>query len=494
MSSRLYTTSQVRSFDRSAIETLEIPGYELMQRAAAAAWRVLRAKWPQARRIAVFCGSGNNGGDGYLLACLVRESGLEAFVVELAPPARAGDAERACAQWHAAGGQTVRADAQLPLVDVHVDALFGTGLTRAIDGDARILIERLNASARPLLALDVPSGIDANTGSVLGIAARAAATISFVAHKRGLFTGAALDHCGELFLDTLGLPDSLFKTTLADTRLMVMRRMMRWLGARQRDANKGNFGHVLAIGSDAGMGGAIRLSSEAALRVGAGLVSVATRPENVAAMNAARPELMARGVVDSAQLQSMLQRADVIAIGPGLGNSEWSKTLWQAALDAGKPTLLDADGLNLLVDNPRRLPQPVVITPHPGEAARLLECDIATIQRDRFAAAIELARRYRAVAVLKGAGSLVAHPEGGVVVCPWGNPGMASGGMGDVLTGVIAGLLAQGINHWRAARLGVGLHAQAGDVAAADGGQAGLLASDLFMPLRHLRNAQADNG
>ncbi|HET8942213.1 MAG TPA: NAD(P)H-hydrate dehydratase [Rudaea sp.] len=494
MSSRLYSTNQVRSFDRSAIETLGIPGYDLMQRAATAAWHVLRAKWPQARRIAVFCGAGNNGGDGYLLACLVREAGLEAFVVELAPPARAGDAERACAQWRSAGGQTVRADAELPLADVHVDALFGTGLTRAIDGDARKLIERLNASGRPLLALDLPSGIDANTGSVLGIAVRATVTISFVAHKRGLFTGAALDHCGEMLLDTLELPDSIFKQTLADTRLMVMRRMMRWLPPRQRDANKGIFGHVLAVGSDAGMGGAIRLSSEAALRVGAGLVSVATRPENVAPMNAARPELMARGVVAVAQLAPLLERADVVAIGPGLGDSEWAKTLWQTALDAGKPTVLDADGLNLLASHPRRLPQPVVITPHPGEAARLLECDSATIQRDRFAAVIELARRFRAVTVLKGAGSLVAHPEGGVLVCPWGNPGMASAGMGDVLTGVIAGLLAQGLNCWRAARLGVALHAQAGDAAAAEAGQAGLLASDLFVPLRRLRNAQVDNG
>lgn len=494
MSSRLYTTTQVRDFDRCAIETLEIPGYELMQRAAAAAWRVLRSKWPQARRIAVFCGAGNNGGDGYLLACLVREAGLEAFVVALAPPARAGDAERACARWSAAGGQTQGADAPLPLADVYVDALFGTGLTRAIDGDARTLIECMNASDRPMLAVDLPSGIDANSGSVLGVAVRAAATVSFVAHKRGLFTGSAPDHCGELFLDALGLPDSVFKSTIADTRLMVMRRMMRWLPPRQRDANKGLFGHVLAIGSDIGMGGAIRLCGEGALRVGAGLVSVATRAENVGALNAGRPELMAKGVADAAQLELMLQRADVVALGPGLGDSEWSKTLWQAALDAGKSTVLDADGLNLLVRNPRRLPKPAIITPHPGEAARLLDCDIATIQRDRFAAVIALARRYRAVAVLKGAGSLVAHPEGGVLVCPWGNPGMASGGMGDVLTGVIAGLMGQGLNCWRAARLGVALHAQAGDAAAGEGGEAGLVASDLFLPLRRLRNAQIVNG
>ncbi|MGA9333226.1 MAG: NAD(P)H-hydrate dehydratase [Rudaea sp.] len=494
MSSRLYTTAQVRSFDRAAIDTLNISGFELMQRAAAAAWRVLRTQWPQARRVAVFCGAGNNGGDGYLLACLVRASGLEAFVVALAPPARSGDAETACTRWREAGGQIIQAGEALPLADVYVDALFGTGLSRAIDGDARVLIERLNASDVPVLALDVPSGVDSNTGNVLGVAVRAAATVSFVAHKRGLFTGAALSYRGKLFLDGLGLPDNVYKPELAEARVMEMRRTLRWLPPRQRDAHKGAFGHVLAIGGDHGMGGAIRLSGESALRIGAGLASVATRAENVVAINAARPELMAHSVADATPLAALLERADVIAVGPGLGSGDWSKALWQAALDAGKPTVLDADGLNLLARNPRRLPAPVVITPHPGEAARLLDCDVATIERDRYAAALELARRYRAVAVLKGAGSLVAHPEGGVLVCPWGNPGMASGGMGDVLTGVIAGFLAQGLNCWRAARLGVALHAQAGDAAAAECGEAGLLASDLFAHLRRLRNALSVNG
>ena len=500
MATRLYTAAQVRALDQAAIHMLGIPGYVLMQRAADAAWRVLRARWPQARRIVVLCGTGNNGGDGYLVARLAREAGLEVRVIASTTQNGQGDAARACADWQAAGGEILPASADLPHVDVNqadvneadviVDALFGTGLARPVEGVARAFIERINASGRPVLALDVPSGVSADTGDVLGIAIRAAATITFVAHKRGLFTGAALDHCGELIMDTLGLPETLYTLFGADAHLLDPRQMLRWLPPRSHDAHKGMFGHVLAIGGDYGMGGAIRLAGEAALRVGAGRVSVATRAEHVVALNASRPELMAHAVADADGIESLLQRASVIALGPGLGQGSWNHTLWHASLAAGKPTVLDADGLTMLAREPVPLPAQIVLTPHPGEAARLLGCDTAEIARDRFAAVRAIAARYRSIVVLKGAGSLIASPEGEVAVCPWGNPGMASGGMGDVLTGVIAGLLAQGLGPWRAACLGVALHAQAGDVAA-QSGEAGVLASDLFNPLRKLRNALA---
>jgi NAD(P)H-hydrate epimerase len=247
---------------------------------------------------------------------------------------------------------------------------------------------------------------------------------------------------------------------------------------------------VLAIGGDLGMGGAIRLAGEAALRVGAGLVSVATRAEHVGALNAARPELMANGVGGPQELEALLERATVIALGPGIGQRAWGHALWHTAIAAGKPVVLDADGLNLLALDTVSLPANSVLTPHPGEAARLLGCNTQDIARDRFAAVRELARRHQCVSVLKGAGTLVATPHGELSVCPWGNPGMASGGMGDVLTGVIAGLLAQGFDAYRAACIGVALHARAGDIAAGEG-ECGLLASDLFEPLRVLRNRVA---
>jgi NAD(P)H-hydrate epimerase len=232
------------------------------------------------------------------------------------------------------------------------------------------------------------------------------------------------------------------------------------------------------------------MCGEAAARVGAGLVSVATREANVGAILAARPELMPHGVHVPRNLEALLARASVLALGPGLGQDDWGQGLWQAALDAGKPTVLDADGLNLLALRARALPEQIVMTPHPGEAARLLETTTADVQADRFAAVRGIARGYGAVVVLKGSGSLVADTEGRVAACPWGNPGMASGGTGDVLTGVIAGLLAQGLTPWDAACLGVGVHARAGDLAAR-AGERGMLASDLFPYLRALVNGRA---
>jgi NAD(P)H-hydrate epimerase len=491
MSSRLYTSKQVRELDRHAIEDLGIAGFDLMQRAAGAAWRVLRARWPRIARLAVICGGGNNGGDGYLLACLAREAGLPTVVLALAEPVTA-EAKRARDAWRDAGGEIIPAEHGLPAADIYVDAIFGTGLARPVDGTVAETIRHMNATGRPVLALDVPSGINADTGAVLGTAVRAEITVSFIARKRGLSTGAALDHCGSVMLDRLGLPEEAFADVPFDARLLDPRRMASWLPPRARGAHKGDFGHVLAIGGDAGMGGAIRLCAEAALRVGAGLVSAATRQENVVAINAARPEVMAHAAADATALTPLFARANVIALGPGLGQSDWSRALWRAALDSHKPAVVDADALNLLAAQKATLPPGSVITPHPGEASRLLEWSRERIASDRYAAVRELASRHRCVAVLKGAGTLVAHERGDVAVCPWGNPGMASGGMGDVLTGVIAALMAQGLNAWRAARLGVALHAQAGDVAVRDG-KAGTLASDLFAHLRRLRNGLADD-
>lgn len=483
-SHELYSVEQVRALDRRAIQELGIPGIELMHRAAAAAFASLRRHWPEARRLAVYCGPGNNGGDGFLLGALALEAGCQVVLFALTMECR-GDAAAARADFERAGGEVRLWDeaADLPVADVHVVALFGTGLTRAPERRVADLIWRLNRSGQPVLALDVPSGLQADTGQCPGEAIRADVTVTFIAHKRGLHTGRAAEHVGTLELDTLGLPASLWDGTEPDAVLLQAETLPR----RPRHAHKGDNGHVLAIGGEAGTAGAIRLCGEAALRAGAGLVSVATRDANLLALNAARPELMPHGVDGPQALQPLLERADVLALGPGLGQGAWGHALWLTALDAGKPVVVDADGLNLLAREPRRFGQPAVITPHPGEAARLLGVSVADVEADRFAAARELAQRYDAVAVLKGAGSLVADPHGRVAVCPWGNPGMATGGMGDLLTGIVAALMAQGCDAWGAACLGVGLHARAGDAAARDG-ERGLLASDLLAPLRRLLN------
>jgi NAD(P)H-hydrate epimerase len=483
----LYTVEQVRALDRRAIEELGIPAYELMQRAAAAALVCLRQHWPQARRIAVYCGPGNNGGDGFLLGALAREAGIHAEVFALGE-SRGDDAIRARREFEHGGGTIVawNETVALPPVDVHVDALYGTGLQRALSPEVAALVRRVHATGAPVLALDVPSGVNADTGDVPGEAVQAQVTVTFIAPKRGLYTGLSPGYVGVVQLESLGLSETLWQGAHADAELM----QPQTLPPRPRQSHKGNNGHVLAIGGDHGNAGAIRLCSEAALRGGAGLVSVATRAEHLIALNSARPELMAHEVNGPQALEALLPRASVLAVGPGLGQGAWGHALWLTALDAQLPLVLDADGLNLLAQEPRGFSGPVVMTPHPGEAARLLGCDTKTIAIDRYAAVRELAKRYGAVVVLKGAGSLVADPQGRVAVCPWGNPGMATGGMGDLLTGIVAALLAQGCDAWQAAALGVSLHARAGDLAAKHGGERGLIATDLLEPLRLLLNGR----
>ncbi|NCT67038.1 MAG: NAD(P)H-hydrate dehydratase [Rhodanobacteraceae bacterium] len=484
----LYTAEQVRRIDRAAIERLGVPGFELMRRAAAAAFALLRQRWPHARRLVLLAGVGNNGGDAFLLGTLALQAGFAVDAIALTA-ASLGDAAQARAAFVGAGGRVTPAtsDTRLPLADVYVDGLFGSGLARAVDGVAAGLVEQLAAARRPVLALDLPSGLDADRGIRLGATVRADATLCFVGWKRGLFTADGAECAGALELATLDLPDAAWAGIAADATLLEAGMLDALLAPRHANVNKGHFGHVLAIGGDDGMAGAVRLCGEAALRCGAGLVSVATRAAHGFALNAARPELMAHGVADAADLAPLLARASVLALGPGLGQGAWGRALFAAAGAGAQPRVLDADALNLLAQAQQPLAAPAVLTPHPGEAARLLGCDVAAVQHDRFGAARALAARYAAVVVLKGAGSLVAEPHGCVALCPWGNPGMASGGMGDVLTGVIAALLAQHLAPWDAARLGVALHARAGDLAAADAPR-GLLASDLFAPLRRLVN------
>jgi NAD(P)H-hydrate epimerase len=490
----LYTVEQVRAMERDALTALDIPGYDLMRRAGSAALNSLRRHWPQVRHLTIYCGPGNNGGDGFLLGVLAREAGLQVRLVALAADAH-GDAALARSAWEAGGGHVPLWDPDGELPDAEwrgtellVDALYGIGLNRAPERSAATLIEHINASGVPVLALDLPSGLNADSGHAPGAVVRADVTVTFIAGKRGLHTGRSADLVGLQELASLGVPDSVYACVRPDAQLLAADALPR----RNRYANKGDNGHVLVIGGDHGMAGAVRLAGESALRTGAGLVSIATRISHVPALNAARPELMAHAVDGPQALESLLERVDVLALGPGLGQGAWGHALWLTALDANKPLVLDADGLNLLAREPRTFTAPTVLTPHPGEAARLLGVTTKDIELDRFAAARELARRYKAVVVLKGSGSLIADPDGRLDVCPWGNPGMASGGMGDLLTGIVAALLAQGCTAWHAACLGAGLHARAGDHAAKQG-ERGLLASDLLMPLRALGNGIADD-
>jgi NAD(P)H-hydrate epimerase len=472
--------------DAHAVQVSGLSAYELMGRAGAAAWALLRQRWPKAQRLAVACGPGNNGGDGYVLARLIKAAGLDVQVFVAQPP-RTPEADRACRDWREAGGGVRMFEGVLPEADLWIDALYGLGLSGEPEGAARAMIEAINATGLPVLALDLPSGLDVDRGSPAGVCIRADTTLTFIAAKRGLYTGPAREWAGEVLLDRLGLASSLFGHFYPCARWYRAEHLRQDLAPRSANAHKGDFGHVLCVGGDDGFGGAVRLCAEAALRVGAGLTSVATRVAAADALLAARPEVMARAVAGADELGPMIERANVLAVGPGLGQGEWGRALFEAALASGKPTVLDADGLNLLAADPRPLPQ-AILTPHPGEAGRLLGIASAEVQADRFAAIEALVERYGCPVILKGAGTLVAAPGETLAVIGAGNPGMATGGMGDVLTGVVAGLSAQGLTGFKAAVFGALLHAAAGDAAARSDGERGLLASNLFPHLRRAAN------
>ena len=481
---KLYRADQVRELDRIVIANHGIPGIELMSRAGNAVFRHLQIKWPNTKTICVFCGSGNNGGDGYIIAGLAHGIGLKVTVFALSDPENlTGNALIAYQDYVKAKGiiEPFQSDAAIK-TDVVVDALFGTGLTKPVTGAYAQAIQSINKSQSNVIAVDVPSGLNSNTGSVMGCAVKASCTVTFIGLKQGMFTGLAADYCGEIIFSSLAVPRDIFKQVATQTYRVINKTFP----PRPRCSHKGDNGHVLIVGGDRGYSGAARMAGEAALRVGAGLVSVATRPEHAALLNIGRPELMCHCVGNAEQLSALLDKADVIVIGPGLGQTKWAAELFIAAIKSAKMLIIDADALNLLALVSERH-QNWVLTPHPGEAARLLSCTVTELQQDRYASVAAIQTKYGGIAVLKGAGTLIAG-NGEIAVSTTGNPGMASGGMGDVLAGVIAGLVAQGFSPKDAAQQGVYLHGMAADLAVERVGERGLLASDLMPYLRQLVN------
>ncbi len=480
----LYRAEQVRELDRCAIEDHGIRAAELMERAGLAAYRVLRERWPETDGLTVLCGVGNNGGDGYVIARLALQEGLSTRVLQLGEPARLrGDALAKAEAYRAAGGAVETYRELPPHSGVIVDALLGTGLEREVGGEWARAIGTINTHSAPVLSVDIPSGLQADTGRVLGAAVHADVTVSFIGLKQGMFTGEGPDCCGEVHFDALQVPAMVYSGQILSARRLDWERESRVLRSRRRTAHKGDFGHVLVVGGAPGLAGAARMTGEGALRGGAGLVTVATHPGHAPFLNLTRPELMCTGVAGPRELDPLLARATVVAVGPGLGQDAWGKALFQEILEAGLPMVVDADGLNLLAAAPCQR-EHWTLTPHPAEAARLLRCKTEDVQADRFASVRRLQERFGCVAVLKGAGTLIhgpSHRPPGV--CDGGNPGMASGGTGDVLTGIIAAFLAQGLDPEDAAGAGVCLHAAAGDAAAVRG-ERGMLAGDLIDQIR----------
>lgn len=488
----LYRAEQVRRLDRLAIDA-GTPGFELMSRAGLAAFQYLQQRWPDKSPLDVFCGGGNNGGDGYVIAALAAHSGVPVRLWAMTENLQ-GDALLARQMAEQAGlmvrpweGETIAADALV------VDALLGTGLTGDVRPAYARVIEAINDSGAAVLAVDIPSGLCSDSGRVLGVAVAADATISFIGLKQGMFTGEAADRVGEVVFNSLAVTRDIYRQVPADAFLSRAGTCASLLPPRRRVSHKGSFGHVLVVAGDEGMAGAALLAASAAARSGAGLVSCATRAPHLAAFAAARPEVMAKAVDEAAQLRPLLARCSVVVVGPGLGSGPWGRALLAEVLGAGKPMVLDADALNILAEGEPGLAQSglsCVITPHPAEAARLLGCTTADVQQDRFAAAQTLAQRFHCSALLKGAGTLIADGKQCFVNCS-GNPGMASGGMGDVLSGMIGALLAQGLNATDAARLGANLHGRAADAVAARMGERGMLALDVVEAIPRVLNGHS---
>ncbi|MFC1627855.1 NAD(P)H-hydrate dehydratase [Gemmatimonadota bacterium] len=508
------TGSEMQAADRVAIKEMGIPSLQLMERAGEGVARVVDdLAGEDERPVIMVCGKGNNGGDGFVVARLLAGLGRSIEVWLAADAGQlTGDAETNWKRLHEEGPALPGEISLFPIgtgpVDsralmerwrggaVLVDALFGTGMVGPPRDPGASLIAAMNLTGCGIVAVDIPSGVNADSGVVAGEAVLADVTVTMAFPKQGLLLHPGREHAGRIEVVDIGIPEEAvgereFDRTVIDHQWAVLR-----LPARPADSHKGTYGRVLAIAGSAEMMGAARLLCAAAARAGAGLVRHAAPASLLGIAHTGRSEVVVTPLPDKGTgifvpegldlLQQARGWADVMVIGPGIGTARGTGQFFAGAIDGDDPELplvIDADGLNLLAAEPelrKRWAGPVVITPHPGEAARLLGSDTGAIAHDRIGAAVELAVRYGAIAVLKGAPTIIASGEGEVALCPLGNPGMASGGTGDVLTGVIAGLIGQGLSPWTGATLGVYLHSLAADLAALDLGMWSLLAGDIL--------------
>ncbi len=486
----LYSAAQTRDLDALCIADEKISGYSLMQRAGQAAFNAIIKCWPDIKSMTVVCGIGNNGGDGYVIAQLAIEHEIYVNLIQLGDLSnQSGDASLARQALEKISTNMEPFNHQQFDSDLIVDAIFGTGLTREVGDDWAKAITAINRSNCPIVAIDIPSGLHADTGSILGCAVNADTTVTFIGRKQGLYTGEGKQLCGEILFEDLNVSHHVTqKIDPASYCIDALSGPL--LEKRLANSHKKDFGHVLLVGGAPGMRGAIQLAAHAALRSGAGLVTVATHPDHAAYFNIAIPEIMVLGIDNQNDLHSLMDRADTIVIGPGLGQTQWSKELFSRAVSGDHPLVVDADALNILATQKLKRDN-WILTPHPGEASRLLGTSPSEIQSDRYGMAKKIQNNYGGVCVLKGSGTII-HDNDKTMVCPFGNPGMATAGMGDVLAGVLGSVIGQSRSYklplGEVAAFAVSLHSLAGDRASIAGGEKGLMASDLIPYLRLLIN------
>ena len=491
----VYSANEVLAHEAAAARAKGVPLFALMQAAGKAAFELISLQAEQASSVLIIAGKGNNGGDGYILARHCAAAGYVVSLLVLASEDKiTGDAAKALAMLDP-HSVNLRFEPDLAKAndviaeyegDWLVDAIFGIGLRGKLTRAWQQLLTTINDHYSQILSLDIPSGLCASTGHVDSIAVAADFTVTFIALKQGLLTGKAANYIGDLWLATLAVQSQFVQTIPAQVFAQGTTGLP-GIAPRRPTIHKGSIGLVLALGGNLGMPGAIRMAAESALRAGAALVAVGCHQDNQAIVVQGRPELMlAPSEPERLVASSYIDKAKVILIGPGLGRDAWANQLVQAAIKAEKPMVVDADALIAMKALGARSDN-WVLTPHPGEAAFLLDCDIATIEADRFSAVRAIAEKFGGVCVLKGAGSLICDGQQ-IIVNTTGNAGMASGGMGDVLSGIIAALILQTGSIMDATRLAVSIHGQAAEHVTQNTGMRGLLASDLFEPIRQLVN------
>jgi NAD(P)H-hydrate epimerase len=495
---RLVGSAEMREIDRAAIQDFGIPSLTLMDRAGRGVADAAAELAGPRGRVVVVCGGGNNGGDGYVAARLLRAAGRDARVMALVPSRSLSADARAVREQAERAGVPIDDGVLAPLAagvgDVVVDAIFGTGLTRPPEGPFAAAIAALEAArvaGARVLAVDVPSGLSADTGRPLGPCVTADRTVTFAFQKRGLAVYPGLALAGEVTVVDIGIPPEAALRVPISCELLTGQDARVLVPPRSPEAHKGSSGRLLVVAGSPGKTGAAHLALTGALRGGVGLVTLAARPEVLPFALAGRPEAMSLAIpgdgplgrADLAVLLAAAREADALAVGPGIPRGPETGEVLRALLSrAGKPAVVDADGLNALADDPfllAGLGVPLLLTPHPGEMARLCGTSTAAVQADRIGIAAAKAADWKATVLLKGARTVVAAPEAPPAIIPTGNPGLATGGTGDVLTGLCGALLAGGLPPFAAGRVGAWVHGRAGDLAAARFGERGLVAGDL---------------
>lgn len=518
---KVATAEILRKLDRKAIDEFGIPGLVLMENAARGTVAAMFRHFPglAQRRVGILAGRGNNGGDAFAVARYLLNRGVSCRVYLFAAREEVkGDAAANLEILSRMGGEIFEIlnleewqaqKGQVEACDFLVDGIFGTGLKGEVRDFFKEIIQSINSLGRPVVAIDIPSGLDSDSGQVLGSCIHASLTVTFGLLKRGLVLLPGAGHCGKVVLVDISLPRASVETEGIQDHLIEGAEFLPFLAPRDRDAHKGKFGHLLVLSGSAGKSGAAAMVCQGALRVGTGLITLGI-PESLnpilemkltEPMTEPLPETKEKtlGLSAHGRIMELCSGKSALAIGPGLSiHPETSRLVQGVIRSANLPMVIDADGLNPFMgklDLFRKSRRDLILTPHPGEMARILETSVREVQQSRVQTARQFAKKYGVILVLKGARSLIASPSGDVFINPTGNPGMASGGMGDVLTGMIGGFLAQGLPSLEAARLGVYLHGLVGDYVAHRSGERGMAAMDLVEETpRVLRSLSSGEG